>query len=236
MSERPIIRPVLPPHPFTLICVRHAESKANAARGKAHEHGTDTRLSARGKEQAQRLAEPLRALKITHAGSSDLVRAMETLEGLGPALEGAAILPPSPKLRELSRGDDAASGFPLALRQRMNVMRGTFYRSPNGQSMADVATLYYEWALDTAIAIQLGEHGPPPQDLRLLMVGHGNGIKALFAGVTGCDMSALGELRNTSLTLLRYDPRRLDEARGPFYALTYNDAPHLGTGLETFHF
>ncbi len=225
----------LPQRPFTLICVRHGESLANAARGGAHERGTDSPLSEQGKEQVRQLARTLRELRPTHAGSSDLVRAIETLEGVLPALDGVTRFPVSTKLRELSRGDDAASGFPLELRQRMNVL-GPAYRSPNGQSMADVATLYGEWVLDTAIGIELGHYGEPPADPRLLLVGHGNGIKALYAALTRSDPATLGELRNTSVTILRYDPRRASEHRPAFYALAYNAAPHLGLDLATFHF
>ncbi len=222
----------LPRHPFTLACVRHGESEANAARGGTHERGTDTPLTALGRQQARDLKPHLQRLDVTHVGSSDLRRAIGTREELFDDAQGRVrILPDDMRLRELSRGDDAHSGFPLRLRQRMNALPGGLYRSPNGQSMADVATLYCEWVLDMAIR---HEDDEGVRGFRPLLVGHGNGIKALFAAVTGADHRSLGELRNTSVTLIGYDPSRREEGRPPFFGLAYNLTPHLEIDLRAF--
>jgi broad specificity phosphatase PhoE len=80
--------------------IRHAESTWNAAgrwQGQA-----DPPLSARGREQAARLAEGLRGEGIERLVASDLARAAETARIVGAAL---GLEPwPEPRLRELDAG------------------------------------------------------------------------------------------------------------------------------------
>ncbi len=216
----------LPRSGFTLYCVRHAESIGNA-RAKGLEVDSDSSLSDRGKAQARSLALIL-PQNITHAGSSDLARAQETLAILHgySALLGARLLEPSPLLRELSRGDDARSGYPIDLQKLMSVIGADHYRSPNGHSMADIATNYLDWAVTTIVSIE--DEAPPSVPTRLLVVAHGNGIKALWSAVTQSDASRLAELRNTSVTTIEYHPERIEACRSPWVGVAYGEAPHLG--------
>lgn len=103
---------------------------------------------------------------------------------------------------------------------------GAAYRSPHGQSMMDVATLHLEWLLDTVIQIE-AEVPADAAPTRLLVVGHGNGIKSAYATVTRTDPACLGEIRNTALTVIDYDPRRANGWRTPWSARCYNAGRHL---------
>lgn len=219
-----MIRNRLPKRSFTLYCVRHGESQANA-REHGHETNTDSALSGRGQEQATLLAPWLKPLDITHSGSSDLLRARQTIGILRTELgEHVQELTPSPLLRELSRGNDATSGYPDSLRQLMNVCGPLFYRSTNGDSMADIATNYLDWVIDVALTAEELPLAHP----RILLVGHGNGIKALWSALTHADPGTLEELRNTSVTSISYDLQRMNGFRSPWSALSYGEAPHLG--------
>lgn len=216
----------LPRQSFTLYCVRHGESVGNA-RAQGLEADSDSSLSMRGKQQVRSLALAL-PKRITHAGSSDLARAQETLNILRQysILQRAHLLEPSTLLRELSRGNDASSGYPSELQQLMNVVGATHYRSPDGDSMADIATNYLNWVMSTIISIEDGAQDAPIPSPHVLMVAHGNGIKALWSAVTLSDPSRLGELRNASVTTIAYDPERLKVHRSPWIGHGYGEVPH----------
>ena len=83
-----------------LFLIRHAESEWNAL-GRWQGHG-DPPLSARGREQAARVAESLAGCEIDRLLCSDLQRALETARAIGAVLS----LDPEPTavLRELNVG------------------------------------------------------------------------------------------------------------------------------------
>lgn len=217
---------IIPTDPFTLYLVRHAQSLANACLQRAEESATNTDLSQKGMHEATALARHLTHLGITHVGSSDMRRATETRHLLLSGTPGAIILPPSDLLHELSRGDDKDSGFPPELKRYMDLM-GPHYRSPNGDSLCDVATKYLAWIYGTVSEIQQLRS----DDVNLLVVGHGNAIKATLHAMLGLDPRAsnfTSPIRNTGVTTLRFHSTSPPDYRTAWSLISYNEAPHLG--------
>lgn len=219
----------VPTRPFTLYLVRHAQSLANACLECPEENVTNTGLSPKGIHEATALARHLTHLGITHIGSSDMRRAMETRDLLLSGTPGAIILPPSDLLHELSRGDDKSSGFPDDLKRYMDLM-GPHYRSPKGDSSCDVATKYLAWIYGMVGEIQQlrSDH------VKLLVVGHGNAIKATLHAMLSLDPRAssfTSPIRNTGVTTLRFHPTDPMDYRTVWRLISYNEAPHLGLAL-----
>ena len=217
----------IPNRPFTVSLVRHAESRANAGLHEP-EGASDTPLSPRGMVQAQVLRErfEIDPPNVTHVASSDLVRAVQTRDILATAFPKVSIFSPSKILRELSRGEDASSGFPDALKERMSLF-GPHYRSPNGDSLHDIGTHYLEWIVDTINAIiEITEENAP---LHLLIVGHGNAIKALFLAITHANLASVlaMTIENTGITTFTYDPAHKARFGSPWTLIRYNDFSHL---------
>jgi broad specificity phosphatase PhoE len=84
----------------TLLLVRHGETDWNAER--RFQGHADVPLNARGREQAQRLADELRDTEVDAVYSSDLSRARETAEILGARLSVEIVL--DRDLREIDVG------------------------------------------------------------------------------------------------------------------------------------
>lgn len=217
---------IVPVRSFVLYLVRHAESRANAGLHRP-EDGTNTSLSPKGIEEAKALAPYLTRLGITHVGSSDLRRAMETRDILLAGTSGKIVLPPSPLLRELSRGDDQYGGFPEDLRRYMSLM-GPYYKSPNGDSSCDIATRYLDWIYQTMGTIQRDV----TYNTRLMLIGHGNAIKATLHAMLGLDPRASAfaspPIRNTVVTTLYFHPTDPPDYRTAWSLAGYNEAPHRG--------
>lgn len=91
-------RYLVPQRPCAVFFVRHAQSRGNARSFDGLEEATDTSLTPFGEQQAAHLAGFVDTWGITHAVSSDLRRAVQTLELVRPGLGSAKILPPSPLL------------------------------------------------------------------------------------------------------------------------------------------
>jgi broad specificity phosphatase PhoE len=84
----------------TLLLARHGETDWNAER--RFQGHADVPLNARGREQAERLAEELTNSEVDAVFSSDLSRARETAEIVGARLGVEVVL--DPDLRELDVG------------------------------------------------------------------------------------------------------------------------------------
>jgi probable phosphoglycerate mutase len=129
---------------MSVFLVRHAETDANAAR---IVQTPDAPLSARGREQAERLARRLAADGVAAIVSSDLRRAVETAEALRRAIGAGLTLDAG--LRERDYGD--VRGTPYAL-LRADIFAPD-YEPPGGETWAAFhARVDAAWARVAALA------------------------------------------------------------------------------------
>lgn len=123
-----------------LVILRHGETEHNAAG--VWQGQLDSRLSERGRRQAEMVGPALRALHPTRVVSSDLSRARDTGESVARACGVELAL--DPRLREIHAGawqglttPEVREGWPedwAAVMRGEDVRRG----GPGGESMADV--------------------------------------------------------------------------------------------------
>ncbi len=196
--------------------VRHGESEANLT-GCWQGHG-DSPLSARGREQAQRLTARLAAARFDRLVSSDLSRARDT--GLAVSTRLGQPLHTDAAWREIDVGrwegltrPQVAARFPEELEA---VRRGESVAIGGGESWADL-TRRARGAFDDLLAtLTPGEHA--------LVFAHGGVIASLVLDLFGLGQRRprpLGHVDNTGLTTirLRRGTRRLER---------FNDTLHLG--------
>lgn len=125
-----------------LYFVRHGESEANVARQFSNHNDGIHPLTAKGKEQAQTVAELLRPVKFTEIYASPMLRARQTAEIVG-APHGLDIQI-VPALREHDAGDlegradEAAWRDFQTLFETWIVKRDLDARIPNGESFNDL--------------------------------------------------------------------------------------------------
>jgi broad specificity phosphatase PhoE len=154
------------PNPLRVWLVRHGVTEWNLE-GR-WQGWSDTPLSARGVEQAERLARRLAGRTFDAVYSSDLERASETarLAGFQPMLDA--------RLREIHFGDFEGGlnadhvkhpEFAAWLEQP-----GT-RRTPNGESYGDLQTRMLEWL------------GSLPESGEVLAFSHGGAIQTLVTGL-----------------------------------------------------
>lgn len=129
---------------MTIFLIRHGETELNARRVLQR---PETALSARGREQAGRLADHLAGAGITHILSSDLARAQETARAL-EATTGASF-ELEPLLQERNFGD--LRGTPYVDLDEDPFQPG--YHPPGGESQDAFATrVERAWAGITRVA------------------------------------------------------------------------------------
>ncbi|HVG76957.1 MAG TPA: histidine phosphatase family protein [Patescibacteria group bacterium] len=194
-----------------LLLARHGESVWNAER--RFQGRTDIPLSARGRAQAEALAQGLRGYRVRAAYVSPYRRAVETAE---LALRGSDVpLTVLPELRELSLGqwegctvDDvrARDGDPY----RAWLRAPHDCPPPDGEPLPDVHTRV-QAAVDRIAAAH-------PNGDDVLIVAHGGVISVYACYLLGASFNDLWRLRvdNASLTVVR--PPRL---------VSLNDTGHL---------
>jgi probable phosphoglycerate mutase len=194
--------------PTTLFLIRHGETELNAQRVV---QPPDADLSARGREQARRLAERLRGSGIALVLSSDLVRAAATAREIAGATGAPLVLEPLLQERNFGavRGTPYAElGFDLFARD---------YEPPGGESWA-----VFEARVDRAFArveeLAAGRGG-------VAVVTHGLVCRALAARhlvhPVPPDPEALRRWGNTSLTVA--------EGPAPWRVRLLNCTAHLGS-------
>ena len=133
---------------MTIFLIRHGETDLNARRVLQL---PETALSARGRDQAGRLADHLAGAGITHILSSDLARAQETARAL-EATTGACF-ELEPLLQERNFGD--LRGTPYADLDEDPFQPG--YHPPGGESQDAFATrVERAWAAITRANSQTG--------------------------------------------------------------------------------
>ena len=178
---------------MAIFVARHGETELNAAR---IIQMPTTPLSARGRDQAARLAARLAPLGIARILTSDYLRAVETAEAIA-ARSGAAIVV-DPLLRERDFGDirgtpyDALGGIdPFALD----------YHPPNGESWA-------QFHARVAVAWELVARVAAATDGNLAVVTHGLVCRALVDEhlVLPAGETAPSLWGNTALTEVAHAP------------------------------
>jgi len=174
--------------------LRHGETDANAARIVQR---PEVALSARGREQAERLARRLADGRVAHVVSSDLRRAVETAEAIVRAT--GASLELDPCLRERDFGDVRGTAY-AALAEDIF---GPDYAPPNGETWAA-----FHVRVDAAWRGVLARAATTPGDL--VVVTHGLVVGAVVR--RHCDLPPGTEVPlawpNTAVTLVE-PPRAL---------------------------
>lgn len=169
-----------------ILLARHGETEANAAR---IVQLPDARLSARGRQQAERLAIRVAECGTAHILCSDMVRALETAAPI--AARTGVPLTTEPLLRERDFGDLRGTPYdelrvdPFAID----------YAPPNGETWADFhRRVERAWARVTALAAHVSGS--------LLVVTHGLVCHALAERHLCLEAGAVAPERwqNTALT------------------------------------
>lgn len=198
-----------------IIFVRHGETEWNVTL--QYQGQAKVPLNARGREQALRTGERLRRIKAAALYSSDIARAWETAQIIGPmlGLEPQAM----PELREIDVGEWEGL-TPEELYRRFPDHMREYERDPartvrkGGESYAQLQ----ERALIALHSI----YDTHKSDETIIAVSHGGTIRALLCHVIGLDLAHFGRmwLDNGSLTELRYGTHG-------WRLIRLNDAAHL---------
>lgn len=171
---------------MAIYVLRHAETDANAIRVVQR---PDVPLSARGRDQAARLARRLGAVGIARIRSSDLARALETAEALR-TVTGAAV-DVDPGLAERNFGD--VRGTPYA--DLDADIFGPGYEPPGGETWAAFhARVDAAWSRVLRAAAATRGH--------LAVVTHGLVCEALLQRHLGGAEADAGRWANTAVTIV----------------------------------
>jgi broad specificity phosphatase PhoE len=178
----------------TLYLVRHAESEANAAGRFAGQ--LDSPLTARGREQAEAVADFLARVRLDRVISSDLSRARDTATAI--ARRQGLEVETMRDLREIDVGD--AEGRPFEdLRQRPDWTPDGFVQWPGGESL-DQAYTRARAAIERIVGESPGA--------TVCIVGHGGITRILVSYFMGLFPKLYQRTRpttNTDLTIVRTD-------------------------------
>jgi broad specificity phosphatase PhoE len=178
----------------TLYLVRHAESEANAAGRFAGQ--LDSPLTARGREQAEAVADFLAKVRLDRVISSDLSRARDTAAAI--ARRQGLEVETMRDLREIDVGD--AEGRPFEdLRQRPDWTPDGFVQWPGGESL-DQAYTRARAAIERIVGESPGA--------TVCIVGHGGITRILVSYFLGLFPKLYQRTRpttNTDLTIVRTD-------------------------------
>ena len=181
----------------TLWLVRHGESTWNAS-GLVQGHATGPVLTDKGRREAARVIERLRAIRVGAIYTSDLDRARETASIVGCALHLPLHIDPA--LRERSFG--AAEGHPLGALDpaasgiEFDRVVDAHARPPAGESLTDL----YGRARAFITGLDLSE-----MDGDVLVVTHGGVIRVAEAYCNGISVEdmAWGPVPNASVWPIR---------------------------------
>ena len=178
--------------PTTFYLVRHGESEGNAAR--IFTGQTDSPLTARGREQAQAVADELAKVNFDRIVSSDLSRTRDTAEVIAK-LRGMSV-EVIPELREIDVGDRTGKTFDET-RGLPNWNDDGFVAWPRGETLDQVLARTFG-------AIERLTRENPGKTI--LVVGHGGVNRILLSHFLGLlpklDRSPAG---NTSISVVHTD-------------------------------
>lgn len=202
------------PRPLRLVLVRHASSTWNDER--RIQGQLDPPLSAKGREQAERVAARFRGVEVEGFYSSDLRRAVETAAAIGRELGREPEL--VPELREVALGeweglnrDEIVARYPDEWERWRDTPSWDIV--PGGEG-----TDAFEGRVGAVLDRLLARHGTG----RVVIVTHGGVIQVALLRVVGRSSNGLFPftIANTSLTVLEGSPERLAVAG-------VNDTCHL---------
>ena len=198
-----------------LYLARHGETEDNARLIFQGQSGKG--LNARGRAQAQRLAERMRKARVTTLVASDLERAEETARIVGLACD--VVHSVDVDLREVDVGswtgkshEEIAELYP---EEWSAWSAGVDLRRGGGETYAELAARVERAVLRIAA---MGARDP------ILVVSHGGAIKSYVAkmlGVSAEGLRALAGVGNCSLTIVERDDR------GRLRLHAWNDTAHL---------
>jgi probable phosphoglycerate mutase len=166
-----------------MVFVRHGETDWNAAR-RVQGHHDAARLTKRGREQAQSVANSLQELGFDRLVTSDLDRAIETATLIGAALGLSPEI--DPLLRERNFGTfeggqvEHLTGDVTGIID--NVLVDPDARPPRGESFRDVVA---------RAGLFIERERLAPSANRLLVITHGGTLRALLAFATGEQLEGL---------------------------------------------
>jgi 2,3-bisphosphoglycerate-dependent phosphoglycerate mutase len=192
-----------------LVLVRHGQSEWNLQNRFTGE--TDVPLTAKGREEACAAGDKLRGLNFSHAFTSVLTRAIETLERvLQHAGQPACPVTRDPALNERNYGrlqglNKAEVAKEYGAEQVVLWRRSYSVRPPGGESLADTAARvlpYYHGAIEPILL----------EGKNVLIVAHGNSLRALMMSLEGIGAQAIAEVDLPTGVPRRYE---LDAAGPP---------------------
>lgn len=206
-----------------VIFVRHAEAEGNINR---LFHGWyDSKITAKGHEQAKKVAERLDSMPIDIIYSSSLTRTLQTAQYIADIKQLPIIR--TDKMKEINGGDWENKSWDelAAIYPKENYTwekEPHLHQMPNGENVVD----FYERLMkevNNIINQNLGKN--------ICIVTHGAAIRTMLCRFYGCTlehMMNIGWHDNTSLTIVDYDNER-DE----FEVLMEGDTDHLDFELST---
>jgi broad specificity phosphatase PhoE len=179
----------------TVFVIRHAESAANA--GNYFASQSDSPLSERGVEQARALVEAFATATIHAVYSSDLSRALHTVEPLAHAR--SLVVTKTPLLRERNMGQLTGMTFDAVKTELPEIWARLVARDPNvvppgGESHID---------LGDRVRRVLEEIVPRHRGKNIVIGSHGGTIHHLvrqLLGVHGFDLAFWLHVANASVT------------------------------------
>ena len=188
-----------------ILLARHGQSDWNATR--RWQGHADRPLTAKGREQAQALAERLAHIQLDGIYSSDLRRAADTARVVADA-QGLELVE-VPALREVDVGswsgltrEDAEERFPEGFAR----WRDGFPGWDDGEEYDEMAQRVIGAVVDIALA---------NEDGRALVVSHGGPIRAIHAAALGLDVHTYRRMRpvepNARLSAVCYQQGALTE-------------------------
>jgi 2,3-bisphosphoglycerate-dependent phosphoglycerate mutase len=192
-----------------LVLVRHGQSEWNLQNRFTGE--TDVPLTAKGREEACLAGDKLQGLNFSHAFTSVLNRAIETLElVLQHAGQPACPVTRDPALNERNYGrlqglNKAEVAKEYGEEQVALWRRSYTVRPPGGESLADTAARvlpYYQAAIEPILR----------EGKNVLIVAHGNSLRALMMSLEGISEEAIPEVNLPTGVPRRYE---LDAAGPP---------------------
>jgi phosphoserine phosphatase len=209
------------PRPLRILIARHGETEWNLSR--RFQGHLDSPLTARGQDQAQRLADRLADEKVSAVFSSDLGRAMQTAAPVAQCHDLG--LRTSRLLREIDCGawtgrtkDTLAREFPDATeRYRLTPSQ---HRMPGGESLADVQ------ARGLAFLNELRDR---TFDQAVIVITHHIVVETLLGRALGLSLSELWLKTPTGNCFLS----ELELTANNLRALMVYDGAHLGTSAQT---
>lgn len=180
--------------PTTFYFVRHGESEGNAARVFTGQR--DSPLTARGRQQAEAVAEELAKVKFDRIVSSDLSRTRDTAEVI--ARRHGIPVEIIPELREINVGDRTGTPFDEA-RGLPNWSDDGFVAWPGGETLEQVLARTLG-AIDRLTRESSGK--------TVLVVGHGGVNRILISHFLGI-LPALDRTPggNTNISVVHTDGR-----------------------------